>query len=167
MTRTDNPFYIVVNVAQQQLSLFDGKKCIKHYSIASARNGVGELNGSEQTPRGKHFIRAKIGYDKPINTVFVGRRDTGELFSESLREQYPDRDWILTRILWLCGSEPGFNRGGNVDTMRRYVYIHGAPDTDAMGLPSSHGCIKMRNDDVIELFDKAPTGTPVTIVEES
>lgn len=167
MSSTNTTFRIEVNVAQQQLSLFDNDKCIKQYRVATAKNGVGELNGSEQTPRGQHYIRAKIGQGKPVNTVFVGRRDTTEIFSESSREQFPDRDWILTRIMWLCGCETGVNRGGGVDTMRRYVYIHGAPDTDAMGVPSSHGCIKMRNEDVIELFDTVPAGTPVTIVEGS
>ena len=165
MSGTNITYRIEVSVVQQQLRLFDDDICIRQYRVATAANGVGEKNGSEQTPRGKHYIRAKIGQGKSVNTVFTGRRDTGELFSESLREQFPDRDWILTRIMWLCGCESGINRGGNVDTMRRYIYIHGAPDSDAMGVPSSHGCIKMRNTDIIELFDIAPVGTPVIIME--
>ena len=167
MSGTNTTYRIEVSVAQQQLRLFNDDKCIRQYQVATAKNGVGEQNGSEQTPRGKHYIRAKIGQHKPVNTVFVGRRDTGEQFTEPLRKQFPDRDWILTRIMWLCGCESGVNRGGNVDTMRRYIYIHGAPDTDAMSVPSSHGCIKMRNTDIIELFDLVPAGTPVTILEVS
>jgi lipoprotein-anchoring transpeptidase ErfK/SrfK len=112
-----------------------------------------------------HKIRAKIGKICPENTVFVGRRPTGELYHPSLRAQFPNRDWILTRILWLSGLEPGKNRFGNVDTMRRYVYIHGCPDDDKMGIPSSHGCIKMRNSDVISLFDLVEIGTRVNIME--
>lgn len=165
MIKQQNQFHIEVNVASQQLSLFTDGKLVKQYTVSTASKGVGEQFGSEQTPRGRHYIRAKIGHDKPANTVFVGRRDTGERFSETLRSEFPDRDWILTRIMWLCGCEPGVNRGGNVDTMRRYVYIHGAPDSDSMGMPSSHGCVKMNNNDMIELFDSVPVGTPVLIKE--
>lgn len=133
------------------------------YPIASARKGVGELNGSNCTPRGRHIVRAKIGAGCAENTVFVGRRPTGEIYSAELKEQYPDRDWILTRILWLSGCEVGFNRLGNVDTMRRYIYIHSTPESVPMGIPSSHGCILMRGRDMIELFDRVSVGTPVNI----
>jgi len=133
------------------------------YSIATARNGVGQNYGSECTPLGEHRIRAKIGADQPINTVYVGRRPSGEIYSEDLAKQYPQRDWILTRILWLCGNELGYNRSGSVDTMRRFIYIHGAPDSHPMGVPSSHGCIKMRNLDIVDLFDRANIGTTLTI----
>ena len=135
----------------------------KVYSIATATNGIGQTMGSECTPLGKHRIRAKIGAGEAPNTVFSGRRSTGEIYNEQLAKRYPDRDWILTRILWLCGNEPGLNRLGNVDTMRRYIYIHGAPDSHAMGVPSSHGCIKMHNSDVTELFDEVTVGTQVLI----
>ncbi len=121
--------------------------------------------GSFKTPRGRHRIRAKIGAGQPVNTVFVGRRPTGEIFTPELAARHPDRDWILTRILWLSGCEPGFNRLGEVDSMRRYIYIHGAPDTVPMGVPASHGCIRMRNVDVMDLFDRVPVGTPVEILE--
>lgn len=121
--------------------------------------------GSFKTPRGRHRIRAKIGTGQPVNTVFVGRRPTGEIFTPELAARHPDRDWILTRILWLSGCEPGFNRLGEVDSMRRYIYIHGAPDTVPMGVPASHGCIRMRNVDVMDLFDRVPVGTPVEILE--
>ena len=133
------------------------------YSVSTARNGAGEINGSFCTPRGRHIVRAKIGNGAAINSVFVGRRPTGELYHPELRQKHPDRDWILTRILWLSGCEPGFNRLGGVDTMRRYVYIHGAPEDVEMGYPGSHGCVRMRNAEVVELFNLVQTGTPVMI----
>jgi len=101
-----------------------------------------------------------------VNTVFIGRRPSGEIYSEELGRANPNRDWILSRILWLCGNDIAYNRGGLVDTQRRYIYIHGAPDSHAMGVPSSHGCIKMRNSDMIELFDKVAVGTLVNIQEK-
>jgi L,D-transpeptidase YbiS len=133
-------------------------------SVSTARNGPGEERGSERTPRGWHVIRAKIGAGCAPNTVFVARRPTGEIYSPMLRAQFPGRDWILTRILWLSGLEPGRNRLGEVDTMRRFIYIHGCPDDDPMGIPSSHGCVKVRNDAVIELFDRVSAGTRVLIL---
>jgi len=155
---------IHVDIARQELRLDEDGRTVRRIEVATAKNGPGERNGSECTPRGWHRIRAKIGAGCPVNTVFVGRRPTGEIYSPQLRAQYPGRDWILTRILWLSGLEPGLNRFGEVDTMRRYVYIHGCPDEDPMGIPSSHGCIKMRNRDVIELFERVPAGTRVHIV---
>jgi L,D-transpeptidase YbiS len=156
---------IVVSIARQTLELFDGDRLLKTYPVSTAKAGSGEQKGSYQTPRGRHVIRAKIGAGAPANAVFVGRRPTGEIWSAGLAEQYPGRDWILTRILWLSGCEPGRNRLGNCDTMRRYIYIHGSPGTAIMGRPESHGCIRMRNDDIIELFDAVPAHTPVEITE--
>ncbi len=161
--------YIHVSVAEQVLrgyKLEGDEAPAFERKIATASNGTGQQQGSECTPLGSHRIRAKIGIDEPINTVFVGRRPTGEVYSPKLDSQYPERDWILTRILWLCGNEVGHNRGGMVDTQRRYVYIHGAPDSHDMGIPSSHGCIKMRNNDVVELFDRVSIGTTVLINKE-
>lgn len=152
-----------VDITAQQMSVFDGPSLIKQYSISTAKNGVGETYGSEQTPRGLHVIRAKVGANCPANAVFVARRPTGEIYTPSLREQYPDRDWILTRIFWLSGLEFGKNRLGNVDTMRRYIYIHGTPDDVPMGIPGSRGCIRMRNEHIIDLFDMAPAGTNILI----
>lgn len=152
-----------VDIAQQKLFLYQDGNLIKEYLVSTAKNGAGEVRGSEQTPRGKHIIRAKIGANCPENTVFVGRRPTGEIFTEDMRTQFPGRDWILTRIFWLSGLEVGKNRLGNVDTMRRYVYIHGTPDSVAMGAPGSKGCIRMRNSELIELFDLIPVGTPINI----
>lgn len=158
--------YIEVDVARQQLSLYRqaGGERLWQTQVATAKNGVGEQRGSYKTPRGLHVIRAKIGAGAPLRAVFVGRRPTGEIFSPALRQLYPQRDWILTRILWLSGLEVGKNRLGEVDTMRRYIYIHGAPDEDAMGVPSSHGCIKMRNDDLLYLYDRVTIGTRVDVI---
>ena len=156
---------IEVSIAEQQLRYFQNDQLVMDVRVATAKNGPGEISGSECTPRGHHYIRARIGAGCPENTVFVGRRPTGEIYQPALKAQSPERDWILTRILWLCGKEPGKNRLGNVDTMRRYVYIHGCPDEDPMGIPSSHGCVKMRNSDVIKLFDLVRMGTPVEITE--
>jgi L,D-transpeptidase YbiS len=157
---------IRINIGTQQLDLYDDEdRLIRCYRISSARNGVGEENGSFRTPRGRHVVRAKIGAGQPLNTVFVERRPTGEIYDAALAESNPGRDWILTRILWLSGCEPGYNRLGRVDTMRRAIYIHGSPDTAEMGKPGSHGCIRMRNTDIVELFDLVPAGTRVDIAE--
>ena len=154
---------IEIDVSKQELSLLDGAKVLKKYSVSTAKKGVGEKNGSLCTPRGRHIVRAKIGAGQPPDTVFVRRRPTGEVWSPELGAKYPGRDWMLTRILWLSGCEPGKNRLREVDTMRRYIYIHGSPDSVALGKPGSIGCIRMRNQDVVELFELAPAGTPVTI----
>ena len=154
---------IVVDISKQTLMLYQYDEPVRSYGVSTAKNGPGEIAGSECTPRGKHIIRAKIGANQAPNTVFVGRRPTGEIYSTELRAQYPKRDWILTRILWLSGAEKGFNRLGRVDTMRRYIYIHGTPDTEPMGEPRSHGCIRMRNADIIDLFERVPVYTPVFI----
>lgn len=156
---------IEVRISEQKMMVFENGNPIKIYHVSTAKNGAGEQMGSEQTPRGLHIIRAKIGSHCKANTVFVGRRPTGELFHTDLRLQYPDRDWILTRILWLSGLEVGKNRLGGVDTMRRYVYIHGAPDDVPMGVPGSKGCIRMRNENIIELFEQVSVGTQVLIKE--
>lgn len=161
---TDPP-KIDIQLGSQSLLFSGAGGKQKHYAVSTAGNGPGEKNGSYCTPRGQHIVRAKIGANAVVNTIFVGRRTTGELYRPALRDKFPDRDWILTRILWLSGCEPGFNRLGDVDTMRRYVYIHGAPDDVEMGYPGSHGCIRMRNSDVIELFDLVRAGTPVMIHE--
>jgi lipoprotein-anchoring transpeptidase ErfK/SrfK len=158
---------IEVHVPSQTLRLKDdGGRVLMERRISTGRKGVGEVNGSEQTPRGWHQVRAKIGAGQPENAVFVARRPTGEIYHPELRQQYPNRDWILTRILWLSGLEPGRNRLGQVDTMRRFIYIHGCPDDDPMGVPGSRGCVKMRNRDLIELFDRVPVGTRVHIQAE-
>jgi len=157
--------WLDVDLAEQRLSLMEGAVAVKDYAIASGRAGIGERNGSGQTPRGWHQVRAKIGTGRPVGTVFRGRRPTGEIYSPALAAAQPERDWILTRILWLSGLEPGFNRLGEVDTMRRYIYIHGGPDDAPVGEPGSRGCIRMRNADVTDLFERVPAHAPVLIHE--
>ena len=154
-----------VNLRSQRIELVDGTEVLESYAVSSAARGAGEQEGSEQTPRGLHEIRAKIGAGAPKGAVFVGRRPTGEICTPAMVRAEPERDWILSRILWLRGLEPGKNRLREVDSMRRYIYIHGTPDEASIGTPASHGCIRMRNADVIELFDRVDSGMRVEIVE--
>ena len=155
---------IEISIPEQSLRLLENGREIRRYSVSTSRNGPGERQGSFCTPRGEHIVRAKIGEGQPARTVFIDRRPTGEIWTPELAERFPGRDWILTRILWLSGCEPGRNRLGEVDTMRRYIYIHGSPDNVEMGKPGSIGCIRMRNQDVVELFERVPAGTEVSIV---
>ena len=158
---------IEISIKQQVLTLYDDDGGVKaRYPISTAANGVGCEKDSGCTPLGNHIVRAKIGAGAEPNTVYVGRRPTGEICTPELMAQYPNRDWILTRILWLSGSEVGKNRLGNVDTMQRYIYIHGSPDSTEMGKLGSHGCVRMHNADVIALFDWVEAGTPVLISED-
>ncbi|MGQ9685940.1 MAG: L,D-transpeptidase family protein [Thiobacillaceae bacterium] len=157
---------IVIRLNEQTLTLFDDAgRVLRRYPVSTAANGPGEQAGSFCTPRGRHIVRAKIGAGQPLRAVFRGRRPTGEVYTPQMGQDEPRRDWILTRILWLSGKEPGFNRLGACDTMRRYIYIHGTPDERFVQAPSSHGCIRMRNADVAELFDLVPPYTEVDIVE--
>ncbi len=155
---------INISLAKQTLELLDDAgHLIRSYPVSTALNGAGEESGSNCTPRGRHVIRAKIGAGQPLNTVFTGRRPSGEIYSPQLGLQQPDRDWILTRILWLSGCEPGYNRLGTCDTMRRYIYIHGTPPERGVGNPVSHGCVNMLNEDLLDLFDRVSAGTMVQI----
>ena len=158
---------IRISIADQALELSEDGKSIRRYRVSTSKNGAGEKNGSFCTPRGRHIVRAKVGDGAPVNTVFVKRRPTGEIYNAELGSRFPGRDWMLTRLLWLSGCEPGFNRLGDVDTMRRYIYIHGSPDSAAMGAPGSIGCIRMHNRDLLELFDLVEPGTPVEITESA
>ncbi len=161
----ENKKRIEINITEQRLRLFNGEELVKEYPVSTAKSGPGEIMDSECTPRGEHIIAEKIGDGCKPNTVFDAREFTGELYHPGLREQFPDRDWILTRILWLSGRESDRNQGGNVDSYNRYIYIHGAPEDVEMGKPGSRGCVRMRNDDVIELFNTVDTGTSVFITE--
>jgi len=157
---------IEVSLAGQVLTLLDDRSgLVRRYSVSTSKNGPGEKNDSFCTPRGRHIIRAKIGAGVAENSIFIARRPSGEIYTAALGERYPARDWILTRILWLSGCELGFNRLSKVDTMQRYIYIHGSPDSAPMGKPGSIGCIRMHNRDIIELFDQVAPGTPVDILE--
>ncbi len=156
---------ILVSIAGQRLQLLQAEQLLMDVAVSTALNGPGEISGSECTPRGWHLVRARIGAGCPVGTVFVGRRASGEIYSSKLARHHPDRDWILSRILWLSGLEAGKNRLEDLDSMRRYIYIHGCPDSEPMGVPRSKGCIRMRNADIIALFDQVPAGTRVLITE--
>ena len=161
----DNTLYIEISLPLQKLYLKNGDGVIKEYPVSTAKNGAGEQQDSECTPRGKHGIAEKIGDGCAPNTVFVERKATGEIYKPDLVKQFPNRDWILTRILRLKGKEPGVNQGDGVDTYNRCIYIHGTPEDTDMKIPGSHGCIRMRNQDVIELYDQVREETPVLIYE--
>ncbi|MGR8929164.1 MAG: L,D-transpeptidase family protein [Gammaproteobacteria bacterium] len=161
MTRPNR--YLDVCIARQEMAIVENETVLRRYSVSTAKNGPGQRRGSECTPTGWHRIRAKIGDGAPINSVFVGRRPTGEIYSPQLAAEHPQRDWILSRILWLGGLEPGHNRYGDVDSTWRYIYIHGCPDELMQGVPASHGCIRMNNADVIDLFDKVELGCKVFV----
>ncbi len=154
-----------VDLSAQRLDLIEGSTIVASYPVSTSRYGAGEQVGSFKTPRGRHIVRAKIGAGQPPGAVFVARRPTGEIHSEALARAQPDRDWVLSRILWLSGTEIDKNRLGLVDSMRRYIYIHGTPDSEPLGEPRSIGCIRMSNADVIELFDLVAIGTPVNVTE--
>jgi lipoprotein-anchoring transpeptidase ErfK/SrfK len=157
---------ITIVLSAQRLDLHDDDgRLVERYPVSTSKHGAGELRDSFKTPRGRHIVRAKIGADAPTGTVFRGRRPTGEIYSAELARAQPGRDWILTRILWLSGTEIGKNRLGRVDTMRRYVYLHGMPDGEPLGVPGSIGCIRMANRDIVELFDLVDCGTVVQIDE--
>ncbi len=164
------PIRIVVDIGAQALYLVErgvaGPTLRRRYPVSTAARGSGQDYGSECTPLGPHVVRARIGAGLPAGAVLEGRRPTGEVYNEELAQKHPERDWILSRILWLSGTEIGHNRLGKVDTMRRFIYLHGTPDTTRLGSPGSHGCIRMGNRDIIELFDAVPAGTPVEIKEK-
>lgn len=154
---------LVVSIDAQRMGLFEHDQLVESWSISTSMYGVGNEENTGKTPLGEHYIRAKIGEGCEQNAVFVGRRFTGEIYSDELAQVHPKRDWILTRILWLCGKEVGINRSGNVDSMRRYIYIHGTPDSEPMGIPKSHGCVRMRNSDIIQLYNRVGAGTAVRL----
>jgi L,D-transpeptidase YbiS len=157
---------IEISITHQTLTFFDDFGGVKsRYAVSTAANGTSCEKDSGCTPLGAHIIRAKIGAGAAPNSVFVGRRFTGEICTLELMAEFPNRDWILTRILWLSGTEVGFNRLGKVDTMQRYIYIHGTPDSTDMSKIGSHGCVRMRNADIVELFDLVAVGTVVVIAE--
>jgi len=155
-----------VNQFCQKVNHFKNHQVNKSYSISTALKGIGQNKNSFQTPIGTHYIRAKIGKGLPSLSIFEARRPTGRIWNKEDAESHPNQDWVLSRILWLSGKELGVNRLGSLDTMQRFIYIHGTPDESQLGEPFSHGCIRMSNDDVIELFDLVSVGTIVYINEE-
>lgn len=155
---------IIILSKEQQMQCYEDDVIYKTYAVSTGKNGMGEQSGSQCTPRGWHRIHSIIGAENLINSVFVGRKWTGEYYSAELATQFPDRDWILTRILQLDGLEPGYNQGGDMDSLQRYIYIHGTPDTTKLGIPGSHGCVRMRNADMIELSNWVNVGVRVHII---
>ncbi|MFQ3789687.1 L,D-transpeptidase family protein [Halomonas sp. A29] len=154
-----------VDVGRQCLVHWQGERPLAEWPVSTALAGTGQREGSGCTPLGWHYVRAAIGADQPVGAVFRGRRPTGEVYSAALADAQPGRDWILTRILWLCGLERNVNRGGDVDSQRRYIYLHGTPPDQPMGEPRSHGCIRMRDEALLEVFALALPGTPVWLHE--
>ena len=164
VSSTHSVSHLLIDIGLQRLEVFDHNGVSRaSYRISTALNGAGECDGSGCTPRGQHYIRAMIGAGQPPNSVFRGRRPTGEMYTPELAQAHPDRDWILSRIMWLCGREWGTNQGPGVDTFRRFIYIHGTPDSEPMGVPLSHGCVRMNNTDVVTLFKSVYAGLPVLI----
>lgn len=161
---------IVISIAQQTLTVYKRQKVIAHYPVSTAKNGMGSQQDSGCTPLGQHIIAEKIGGSAPSHAVFIGRIATGEIYNAELGALNPERDWILSRIFWLSGLEEGINKGsnsqGSCDTYQRYIYLHGTPDSEPMGVPLSHGCVRMRNEDIIELFEQVEEGTPVNIIAQ-
>ncbi|WP_445157845.1 L,D-transpeptidase family protein [Halomonas sp. E14] len=153
--------WLEIDVTRQQLICWRGEQRLEAWPVSTALAGTGQQEGSGQTPLGWHYVRAAIGGDQPVGAVFRGRRPTGETYSAELAAAHPGRDWILTRILWLCGLESGSNRGGAVDSQRRYIYLHGTPPDQPMGVPRSHGCVRLRDEALLRVFALAPPGTPV------
>ena len=161
--KSSNQFIIIIS-NEQRLYCYEGNVLYKAYPVSTAKNGLGEKSGSECNPRGWHRIHNIIGLEHPVNSVFIGRKWTNECYSDELAVQCPERDWILTRILQLDGLESGYNQGGDVDSLQRYIYIHGTPDTTQLGVPGSHGCVRMRNVDIIELATWVNIHTRVCII---
>lgn len=159
-----------ISLSAQWLSVYETDECSidilrYQYPVSTAANGAGERNGSFQTPRGRHRIAEKIGADAEEYAVFHARKLTGEIWSPPIGAEQPERDWILSRILWLAGCELGKNLGAEVDTQSRYIYIHGTAAEHLVGTAVSHGCIRMKNADIMALFDLVKTGTAVNIVD--
>ena len=156
----------LVSVPQQRLFLYEHGVRTASYPVSTSRYGVGSLKGSEKTPLGAHRVRRKIGDGAPIGRIFRSRSDTGE-DAEIVEEARPtDLDYVTTRILWLDGLEAGVNQGGDVDSFERFIYIHGTHEEGLIGRPASHGCVRMRNADVVEVFDRLPLDALVLITDE-
>lgn len=158
---TDTHLHIII--ASQRLHLVVGGVINNSYHISTGKNGSGQTFGSGCTPIGWHKIAAKIGNGQPTGAVFVHRRPTGEIYNQQLAKSHPDRDWILTRILWLAGTQAHKNRYGTVDSASRYIYIHGCPDGGITGKPTSGGCVRMHNADLLDLYGRVTAGCRVLI----
>ena len=157
---------LVVDVTSQRMFLFEAGRLIGSYPVSTAERGTGNREGSLQTPLGLHRVDEKIGAGAPAGMIFRARQSTGQR-ADILTgpEERAERDDVTSRILWLSGLEPGVNQGGDVDSKRRYIYIHGTPEEGRIGQPASHGCVRMTNADVIALFDRVEVGALVDIIE--
>ncbi|MCK5823879.1 MAG: L,D-transpeptidase [Ichthyobacteriaceae bacterium] len=157
---------IIVNVDKQELYLLKGTDTLNVYKVSTATNGIGNKSGSNKTPLGKHSVISRVGEGKPIGATFVGRQFTGKI-SEIITDSIDVADdLVLSRIMRLQGLEEGVNKGSGIDSYKRYIYIHGTNEEGLIGKPASHGCIRMFNNDVIDLFNKTEIGTQVNIVKE-
>lgn len=156
---------MLVNIQQQEIYVVRNDAIEKTYRISSAKNGIGNSAGSGKTPLGVHRIAEKIGAGAKPNTIFLGRKDSGKTATILKDPIDSEDDYVTSRILWLEGLEPGINKGKGIDSKQRYIYIHGTPEEGLIGTPASHGCIRLYNKDVIELFDVVSAGTLVVIAE--
>lgn len=154
-----------ISLSDQCLYGFSAGQLKLRLPVSTALKGAGEQQGSFCTPRGLHRVEQKIGDGMPRGAVFKGRQWTGEIWSQPLHAQFPQRDWILTRILWLSGCEPEVNQGGDCDTFQRYIYLHGTPDSEPVGEARSHGCVRLRNADILQLYPRVPLHCAVQIGE--
>ena len=155
--------HIEVDISEQRLYLIENSLIKASYPISTSKYGEGSTENSFKTPLGKHSIKEMIGEEAEINTIFTSRINTKR--SATIIDQFEDtdNDYVTSRIMWLDGEEDGFNKGGNVDSFRRYIYIHGTHEEGLIGTKASHGCIRMFNYDVIELFNLVNIGTKVLI----
>lgn len=156
---------IIVEISEQKLYLYDGEqeradKLVIDYPVSTSKYGIGSQARSNKTPLGRHRIEKKVGHSAPKGTIFKGRQNTGRI---ALMNRKGAGDVITSRILWLKGLEPGLNAGPGIDSYKRYIYIHGTAEENKIGRPASHGCVRMYNKDVIDLFDRVPEGTLVDI----
>jgi len=155
--------HIEVDISEQRLYLIENSLIKASYPISTSKYGEGSIENSFKTPLGKHSIKEMIGEEAEINTIFTSRINTKR--SATIIDQFEDtvNDYVTSRIMWLDGEEDGLNKGGNVDSFRRYIYIHGTHEEGLIGTKASHGCIRMFNYDVIELFNLVNIGTKVLI----
>jgi len=156
--------FLFVSIQQQQMYLIEKDSIIKKYSVSTAKKGVGNELHSLKTPIGLHNVKRKIGDHVPLGGILEARVYNGSMATIYEDKTKADGDYVTTRILWLDGEEVGINKGRNIDTYNRFIYIHGTPEEGYIGEPVSHGCIRMKNADVMELYDLIDEGTPVLIL---
>jgi lipoprotein-anchoring transpeptidase ErfK/SrfK len=156
--------YVVVNIEKQLMTVFKEGEILRTYPVSTSKFGIGNKMGSMKTPLGKHKISEKNGKKAPLGTIFTGKRNSGKIFSEN-EDLYQGQNLITTRILQLEGLEEGINKGEGIDSYKRYIWIHGTSQESLIGMPASHGCIRMRNRDIVEFFDLVRVGTEVEIIE--